>query len=234
MAADRAAIRMISAPSTFSQGSQDSSREDVQLQEQVESPNEGVRNNQSEPTIVLPNYMRAVETESRCFIEGCQRSERYRVPLCTRKMLLSQYKYYIPENNRLCDRHLVIESWDFLDSLRNNYVQAFTAKHIQDMFSLKDVVQTGLIHFETIHDMEDRVVHTWIGLTKAQFHQIFTEVPQLSEMLQASQTLAAYLMKLRSGDSDERLLISKKNLQHAQIQKSCQTVFNGMYRWTYN
>ncbi|VVD05242.1 unnamed protein product [Leptidea sinapis] len=80
-------------------------------------------------------YLRAMETESRCFIEGCQRSERYSVPLSTRKM-------------------------GFLDSLRYNSVLTFTAKHIQDMMSLKDVVETRLFHFYTIDDMEDHFVHT--------------------------------------------------------------------------
>ncbi|CAK1595132.1 unnamed protein product [Parnassius mnemosyne] len=137
VAADRAAIHMVTGPSTSFQGC---SLEDVQPQVQdlpTETSNEEFGNKQTEPTIVLPDYMRAIETERRCFIKGCQKSERYRVPLSTRKMLLSQYKYYIPENNRLCDRHLVIEAGDILDSLRTNYVQTFTAKHIQDMMSLK-------------------------------------------------------------------------------------------------
>ncbi|XP_028038214.1 uncharacterized protein LOC114248965 [Bombyx mandarina] len=188
---------MVSGPSTSSQQNRS--------QEQDVSLNEEVRNNQPEPTIVLPEYMRASESESRCFIEGCRRTERYRVPLSTRKMLLNKYKYYIPENNRLCDEHLVIEAWDFLDSLRSHYVQNFTAKYIQDMLSLKEVVDDGLLHFENINNMEEHVVHTWTGLNKAQFNQMFTEVPELLEMPNATLALAAYLMKIRTGDSNERL-----------------------------
>ncbi|XP_028165256.1 uncharacterized protein LOC114356347 [Ostrinia furnacalis] len=221
---------MISGPSTSSQGIPP---EEIQPETQhpiTESPdqtqpqvqdlpivpaNEGV--NQPEPTIVLPEYMRAMETENRCFIEGCQRTERYRVPLSTRKMLLNQYKYYIPQNNRLCDQHLVIEAWDFLDSLRSHYLQTFTAKHIQDMLSLKEVVDSGLLRFENIDDMEDNVIHTWIGLNKAQFNQMFTEVPQLLEIPKATVALAAYLMKLRTGDSNERLAtllkVSRRTLE---------------------
>ncbi|KAL0879449.1 hypothetical protein ABMA27_003200 [Loxostege sticticalis] len=148
----------------------------------------------------------AIETENRCFNEGCQRTERYRVPLSTRKMLLNQYKYYVPKSNRLCDQHLVIKAWDFLDSLRSHYLQTFTAKHIQDMMSLKDVVDSAFLRFENIDDMEDNAIHTWIGLNKAQFNQMFTEVPQLLEIPKATLALAAYLMKLRTGgDSNERL-----------------------------
>lgn len=212
MAADRAAVHMVSGPSTSSQ--QDRPQEDNPA---TVASNDEVRSNQLEPTIVLPEYRRAPETESRCFIEGCRRTERYRVPISTRKMLLNQYKYYIPENNRLCDQHLVIEAWDFLDSLRSNYVQSFTAKHIQDMMSLKEVVDGGLLHFETINDMEDHIVHTWTGLNKAQFQQMFTEIPQLLEVPNATVALAAYLMKLRTGDSNERLAnllkVSRRTLE---------------------
>lgn len=204
VAADRAAVRMTTGPSTSSQ--QDTPQV-IQPQEQADiptvSPNEGVSSNQ--PTIVLSEYMRAVETESRCFIQGCRRTERYRVPLSTRKMLFNQYKYYIPENNRLCDQHLVIEAWDFLDSLRSNYVQSFTERHIYDMMSLKEVVDSTLLHFENVDEMEDHVVHIWTGLNKAQFNQMLAEVPQLLEMPKASLALAAFLMKLRTGDSNERL-----------------------------
>ncbi|XP_041981920.1 uncharacterized protein LOC121735234 isoform X1 [Aricia agestis] len=205
VAADRASVHMTSGPST-------SSRQDtLQIVDPQQpdlpnvSPNVGVSSNQPVPSIVLSEYMRAVETERRCFIEGCQRTERYRVPLTTRKMLFNEYKYYIPENNRLCDQHLVIEAWDFLDSLRSNYVQTFTERHIYDMMSLKEVESTSLLQFENIGEMEDHVVHIWTGLNKEQFNQMFAEVPELSEISKAAVALAAYLMKLRTGDSNERL-----------------------------
>nr|XP_049701353.1 uncharacterized protein LOC126055576 isoform X3 [Helicoverpa armigera] len=175
-----------------------------------------------EPTIVLPDYMRAVETERRCFIEGCQRTERYRVPLATRKMLLNEHKYYVPQNNRLCDIHLVIEAWDFLDSLRSNYLQTFTARHIQDMFTLKETPKERFLNFENIDNMDDHVVHTWIGFTKVQFRQLFDEVPQLIEIRNSSSVLAAYLIKLRSGDSNERLATLFKTSKKTLAKWLCQ------------
>ncbi|KAL4720311.1 hypothetical protein ACJJTC_013565 [Scirpophaga incertulas] len=39
-------------------------------------------------SIILPDYVRAVETESHCFIEGCRRQERNRVPVTIRKMFV--------------------------------------------------------------------------------------------------------------------------------------------------
>ncbi|CAG9584273.1 unnamed protein product [Danaus chrysippus] len=137
MAADRASVQMTWGPST-SLG-QDSPQIVEPHEEDLPdvSPNAGVSSNQAVPSIVLSEYMRAIETERRCFIEGCRGTERYRVPLTTRKMLFNEYKYYIPQNNRLCAQHLVIEAWDLLDSLTSNYVQTFTERHIYDMMSLR-------------------------------------------------------------------------------------------------
>ncbi|XP_050676580.1 uncharacterized protein LOC126973378 [Leptidea sinapis] len=50
---------------------------------------------------VLPDYITAIETESRCFIEGCQGQDRNWVLLSTRKLMLQNYNYYSPHNNRL-------------------------------------------------------------------------------------------------------------------------------------
>ncbi|KAJ0181575.1 hypothetical protein K1T71_002297 [Dendrolimus kikuchii] len=100
-------------------------------------PIEEVPKSQPEPTILLPDYRRAIETQSRCFIEGCKRTERYKAKLAIRRIVLDKYKFYIPPNNRLCTEHLDIEEWDKLSSLSTSYVQTFTAKHIQDMISLR-------------------------------------------------------------------------------------------------
>nr|XP_026498409.1 uncharacterized protein LOC113402387 [Vanessa tameamea] len=102
MAADRASVNMTSGPSTSFRQDSPQIVEPQQQDLPDVTPNAGVSSNQPVPSIVLSEYMRAIETERRCFIEGCQRTERYRVPLTTRKMLFNEYKYYIPENNRLC------------------------------------------------------------------------------------------------------------------------------------
>lgn len=74
--------------------------------------------------------------------------------------------------------------------------------------SLKDAKEqkdTLLLHFENIGEMEDHVVRIWTGLNKEQFNQMFSEVPELSEISKSAVALAAYLMKLRTEDSNERL-----------------------------
>lgn len=153
--------------------------------------------------IALPYYIRAIETESHCFVEGCQRSERNRVPDST-KMLLNSLNFYVPKNNRLCNLHNNTQSWDFLAGALENYVNVFTALHIQDMLLLKSLPSV-VLNFSDILKMEDHSVHHWTGLTKDQFQSILNEVPRLCRKLSGRIGLTAYLMKLRTGDSNERI-----------------------------
>ncbi|KAL0879440.1 hypothetical protein ABMA27_003191 [Loxostege sticticalis] len=121
-----------------------------------------------------------------------------------RKQLLKMYNYYVPPNNRLCDFHLTCTSWDFLNEITVNIINTFTANHIQDMLSLKDSDKNWL-DFENIDSIEDHIFHHWVGFNKTQFTQILNEVPQFQNLKRGSTTLAAYLIKLRTGDSDDRL-----------------------------
>lgn len=155
-------------------------------------------------TIALPDYSRPVETESRCFVVGCRRHERNRITLSMRQQLLKMYNYYVPPNNRLCDFHLTCTSWDFLNEMSDNIINTFTANHIQDMLSMKDV-DPNFLDFNSIDTMEDHVFYHWIGFNKTQFRQILEEVPQFSNLKRGSTALAAYLIKLRTGDSTDRL-----------------------------
>lgn len=53
--------------------------------------------------------------------------------------------------------------------------------------------------------MEDHIVHMWTGLSKVQFMQLLNEVPQVLGNHGGSTALVAYLIKLRTGDSNDRL-----------------------------
>ena len=116
--------------------------------------------------IVLPDYYRAVETESRCFVEGCQRRERNRITISMRKQLLKMYNYYVPPNNRLCDIHLTCTSWNFLNDISDNVINTFNANHIQDIFALKES-DCNLLDFANIESMEDHIFSTGLILTKS-------------------------------------------------------------------
>lgn len=93
------------------------------------------------------------------------------------------------------------------DELLTNYLHpchSFTAEHVEDFASfVKERNQT--FDFQNIEGMTDDLVHYWIGLSKDQFINLKAQLPRLSEMRNGSLALTAYLIKLRTGDSDERI-----------------------------
>lgn len=154
--------------------------------------------------IVLPDYVRAIDTESRCFIEGCQGRERNRISLSIRKVMLEKHNYYIPQNNRLCDFHKHVDSVQFISGALDNYLNVFNAAHIQDMLSLKSSNHM-FIDFDDLDDLDDGIVHFWTGLNKDQFNNLFNEVTPFSNIKKGRTALGVYLMKLRTGDSNDRI-----------------------------
>ncbi|RVE40334.1 hypothetical protein evm_015016 [Chilo suppressalis] len=189
--ADRAAPHFVSRPST-------SSAPQVQDEPAPEQ-------SRSSERITLPNYVRPIETESHCFVQGCERQERNRVPASVRQYLLNTYNYYVPINNRVCDYHLNTETWDFINRMLDNYINVFTAAHVEDMLKLKETRSSS--DFSNIFNMADLSFHHWFGFSKEQFNIILNEVPQFNQMKKGPTALAAYLLKLRTGDSNERISI---------------------------
>ncbi|CAH2088964.1 unnamed protein product [Euphydryas editha] len=156
-------------------------------------------------SIVLPNYVRAPNTQSQCFFPGCSESNRLIVPSALRVHLFCEYNYYVPPDCRICYYHLTSNSWDLLLQSIYNPIKIFSVAQIEDFACLlKDNMQNR-IDFENIQSMPEHIIHYYLGLTKAQYQQILSEVPRLSNKYRGSFALAAYLMKLRTGDSDERM-----------------------------
>ncbi|CAH2088967.1 unnamed protein product [Euphydryas editha] len=156
-------------------------------------------------SIVLPNYVRAPNTQSQCFFPGCSESNRLIVPSALRVHLFCEYNYYVPPDCRICYYHLTSNSWDLLLQSIYNPIKIFSVAQIEDFACLlKDNMQNH-IDFENIQSMPEHIIHYYLGLTKAQYQQILSEVPRLSNKHRGSFALAAYLMKLRTGDSDERM-----------------------------
>ncbi|KAF9405866.1 hypothetical protein HW555_013571, partial [Spodoptera exigua] len=83
-------------------------------------------------------------------------------------------------------------------------IQSFTAEYIEDMFAVLKSDGANL-DFANIAEMPDHIIYYWIGFSKEQFMSILSEVPQLTVLKRENVGLAAYLIKLRTGDSDERL-----------------------------
>lgn len=160
---------------------------------------------ESVATILLPNYVRAPISQSRCFFPNCDSSERLTVPNDLRVRLFCDYNYYVPADCRICVNHLRNNLWDsLLDSLENP-IHTFSAEQIEEFASLLKNSMSNHLDFDNVNDMPDHIVHYYFGFHKEQFLDILTNVPRLSNKPRGSSALAAYLMKLRTGDSDERI-----------------------------
>lgn len=156
---------------------------------------------QEVPTIVLAQYGRASDTQARCFFPGCHHIERLVVPLSIRIRLFVDFKFYVPADCRICNYHLRGNFWHELNEIEVNHT--FTEAYIYDFMSL--LKQEKSIDFENIDMMDDHLVHFWFGVSKEQFRTLLAEIPRLSQMHRGSTALAALLLKLRNGDSNERI-----------------------------
>lgn len=79
-----------------------------------------------------------------------------------RAIILSNYKYYLPKEARICNDHLMANMWDTLFDSQNSYSK-FTIQQIQHVFSFVNAFNPS-IDFENIEEMDDRILEYWIGL----------------------------------------------------------------------
>lgn len=97
-------------------------------------------------------------------------------------------------------------SWDTIPFCMQNSMNTFTAQQVQHVFSFVTVrVFPPTLDFENVQEMDDSVFEYWIGLTKEKFNTLFQEVSRLGQIKRGSVDLAALLLKMRTGDSNERI-----------------------------
>ncbi|XP_063837158.1 uncharacterized protein LOC135086302 [Ostrinia nubilalis] len=153
--------------------------------------------------IHLPLYSRASDTQSHCFFPECNSTQRLAVPIWLRVKLFSEYKFYVPQNCRICVFHLHNDNWEVLSDIPQP-IHSFNADHIQDFASFVNE-RPLMLDFSEVERMSDELLHYWVGLTKAKFEQLYSELPRLGAMRNGKLALGAYLLKLRTGDSDKRI-----------------------------
>ncbi|XP_060810061.1 uncharacterized protein LOC132904163 [Amyelois transitella] len=147
-------------------------------------------------TASLPNDLRAILT-------GWLSVERLHViPLFIKKLLIDKCKLYIPRSTRVCETHLLLDSWNILMDNPNIY-SYFTASQIEDMLTITKSANPTF-NFENVMHMENVICHYWTGLTVANFLDLFNSLPPLS-LRRPKHALAIYLAKLRTGETDRRL-----------------------------
>lgn len=147
-------------------------------------------------------YRRAAATSSHCLFPGCQEPERLLVPKLIREMLLIHNKFYVPTSARICRHHLNNGTWSELTS----NLRDFTSAQVDIIFNtLGEAVQKNM-DFENIATMAPNLCHYWLGMNAQQFEELFSCIPSLlPELKNPKIALCIYLVKLRTGESNERL-----------------------------
>ncbi|CAK1603536.1 unnamed protein product [Parnassius mnemosyne] len=166
--------------------------------------------------LTLPDYRRAANNNNRCVFKDCNSTTLHGISDKLRAVVLSNHNYYIPKLARVCSEHLSSNLWETLYYSANS-LDTFTADQVQHVFSFIKINTT--LDFENIFEMDDRVFEYWIGLTKEKFNSILEEVPRINETRKGCLGLAALLMKMRTGDSDERIAtlvqVPRRTLENA-------------------
>lgn len=154
------------------------------------------------PRIISRIYKRAAASSRHCIFSECYSDERLLVPSAIKEMLLLHYRLYVPRSARICSHHLYNGAWNEL-SFHNN---DFTGMQMDDMMLIMERGTRRQFDFSNIRELDPHLCHYWLGMDADSFHQLLLYVPQLSQVVPcASTALSIILVKLRTGDSNERL-----------------------------
>lgn len=157
------------------------------------------------PMVTLPGYVRVPSTERSCVFMHCEGTTRRRIPEDIVLRLFVRYNLFVSENNRVCQEHLEQNVWHKL-AIQGNLLEEFTAEHIVQAFNImKKHISVDQLNFEQFEVIDPREFHTWTGLTHDQFENLVQHTPGLNNNNKKKTILAAFLVKLRTGDSNLRL-----------------------------
>lgn len=144
--------------------------------------------------------------------------------------IFCEHKLYIPDGARVCREHLESNNWNELPDFCNT-THNFTAIQFNDVCDmLRTALQRGSrFDFRIRGALTNEEMHFWVGLNGDQFDAILEQTPSLSEISNDPRTaLAILLVKLRTGDSNERLAtlfnMSRRKLErHLAVARECLT-----------
>ncbi|CAH2105465.1 unnamed protein product [Euphydryas editha] len=199
----REARRRATADDFRSQPSASPQQEEPEVLEQQPQVSQSEEATHSVNEVTLPDYRRAANTNHHCVFPNCGSRILRSISEKLRAIILSTHNYYLPQQARVCDDHLMGNTWDTLFHSQNSYA-TFTVQQIQHVFSFVNAFNAS-IDFENVDEMDDRVFQYWIGRTKESFNLLLDEVPQIRNLHRGSLGLLVFLLKLRTGDSDERI-----------------------------
>ncbi|KAF9806448.1 hypothetical protein SFRURICE_001243 [Spodoptera frugiperda] len=87
--------------------------------------------------------------------------------------------------------------------------------------------------FENIQTMDPKILHHRVGITHNAFEQVIRETPSLQqEVTDPNTAIAIFLMKLRTGESNERLSVLFR-MSRRTLERKMNTVRNVWYKISY-
>ncbi|GBP54902.1 hypothetical protein EVAR_11656_1 [Eumeta japonica] len=175
----------------------------------------------------ITGYKRSANTSNSCLFPNCRADNLVRVPRFIKSRMLVEYKLYIPPSARICHVHLTSNEWNELEELNNS---SFTAEHLKDMLDmLRDACQQSRFNFDNIESITTSELHFYTGLNHEEFNRLLEQTPSISQRSQRPKTvLGAYLMKIRTGEPNERLSsrldMSRRSLERKlELARECLT-----------
>ncbi|XP_045493201.1 uncharacterized protein LOC123692489 [Colias croceus] len=152
--------------------------------------------------IISSMYRRAANTPGHCIFVGCFEPERLLIPSTIKDLVLFNHKFYIPSGARICRHHLNHGSWDQLTS----QLRDFTGRQFDNIMTMMQRAANHRFDFSNIALMPPHLFHYWLGMNLEQFYELLNCIPNLAEQVpDATLALCIYLVKLRTGDSNNRL-----------------------------
>ncbi|CAG9792702.1 unnamed protein product [Diatraea saccharalis] len=157
---------------------------------------------QQTPKIKSSQYRRAACTSSRCIFQNCSRSERLLIPSAIKELVLYRQKFYIPNGCRVCRYHLNQGHWNELTS----ELVDFTGEQFDVIMTMMERAANSYLDFSNIKIMSPHLCRYFLGLNSDQFYDLLNSIPNLVDHVpNASIALSVLLVKLKTGDSNERL-----------------------------
>lgn len=177
------------------------------------------------PTITSATYKRVAATSIHCIFANCHDMERLMIPKIIREMCLLRNKLYIPACARVCRHHLNNGAWSDLTSDLND----FTSSNFDAILNIMSKGYQHTFNFGNVELMPPHLCHYWLGKTHEEFEELMLCVPSLIQYVKCpSLAMCIYLVKLRTGESNDRLAtlfkMSRSTLEYKMaIARRCLT-----------
>lgn len=102
---------------------------------------------------------------------------------------------------------------------------SFSVRQIEDLIDITKQ-ESATFNFECIEEMPNHICHYWTGIEVFEFLILYNELPLVGKVPSPKTSLAIFLIKMRTGDSNKRLSslfnIPRSTMErHMGIVRSC-------------